>query len=82
MFDRKKLDRERLEITLVYIMLAQRALFTFSGLCALFTALVLAIKMPTAALVLATLSIAALVLGQSYNAVVLLARFLSKLVNH
>ena len=81
MFDRKKLDRERMEYVLVYGFLARRAWFAFSGLCALLIALALAPKLPGAALLLAAASLPLLALGQSYRAAVLTARFLTWLFN-
>lgn len=74
MFNRKRLDRERLEVYLVHLLLAYRTLTLMCGMILLvFSAAILAQSLLLGSLML-TAAALLLGLGLSYRAVVLTAR--------
>jgi hypothetical protein len=75
MFNRKKLRRERLEIYLVYLLLAYRRLLLVGGIALLVYAVLVMIKSPLAGTIVGVVATYPLLLATSYRAVLLTARF-------
>ena len=74
MFNRKKLERERLEIYLTHLLLAYRILFLIcGGILSIFSAAILR-QAPLLGMMMLVVAVVLLLLGLSYQAVLRLAK--------
>jgi len=74
MFNRKKLERERLEVYLTHLLLSYRTLFLIcGGILSVFSAAIV-MQVPLLGMLMLVVAAALLVLGLSYQAVVGLAK--------
>lgn len=74
MFNRKRLDRERLEVYLVHLLLAYRRWIVFCGVLLLLYAVAITIVSPLLGGILAIIAAIPLLIGYSYQALVFTAR--------
>jgi hypothetical protein len=74
MFERKKLDRERLEVYLVHWLLALRRLLLIFGGFLLVYAIAVVLKSPLAGIIVGLIATYPLLLATSYRVVLLTAR--------
>jgi hypothetical protein len=74
MYNRKRLDRERLEIYLAHLLFRSRRLFLFGGMLLLVYAMLTLLASPVAGSSVALFAALALALGSSHQAVLLAAK--------
>jgi len=74
MFNRKRLDRERLEVYLVHLLLAYRHLILICGALLLIYAIAMMGVSPISGSILAVIAAVPLLVASSYKAVVVTAR--------
>jgi hypothetical protein len=74
MFNRRKLDRERMEVYLMYIFMAYRRWIFICGLLLLILAMAVMLRSVTTGSLLMLLAFPPLLMGVSYSAILFMAR--------
>lgn len=75
MFNRKKLDKERMEIYLVHLFLSRRVVFYFAGILISISGMMLAFMNPKLVLYLMLPAMFSFLMAFSFRFVLLMARF-------